>query len=181
MQQRLIVVAGPNGSCKTTITEQLLRHSWMHGCLYINPDLMAQQQFGGWNDPAASKQAADLATEQRENALADRIDVAFKTVFSAPDKLDFLLRARRAGYFVRLFFVGAHSATINAARVAQRMLSGGQEVPIRKIVERYSSMVGRPTSALDLAAQIQPSNSPNPSITASAPQLCRSGVSPKKP
>ncbi len=72
MQPRLIVVAGPNGSGKTTITEQMLRHTWMHGCLYINPDLMAQQQFGGWNDPAAIKQAADLATEQRENALADR-------------------------------------------------------------------------------------------------------------
>lgn len=33
--------------------------------------------------------------------------------------------------------MGTESPTINAARVAQRMLSGGHEVPIRKIVERY--------------------------------------------
>lgn len=102
-QPRLIVVAEPNGSGKTTITEQLLRHTWMQGCVYINPDLIAQQQFGGWNDPAAIKQAADLANEQREKALINRVDLAFETVFSAPNKLDYLNRARRAGDFVRLF------------------------------------------------------------------------------
>ena len=35
----LIVVAGPNGSGKTTITEKLFRHAWMVDCQYINPDL----------------------------------------------------------------------------------------------------------------------------------------------
>lgn len=80
-----------------------------------------------------------MATEQREQeqVLGDRVDLAFETGFSAPDKLDYLNRARVAGYFVRLFFVGTESPTINAARVAQRRLSGGHEVSIRKIVERY--------------------------------------------
>jgi predicted ABC-type ATPase len=47
------VVAGPNGSGKTTITEKLLRPEWMEDCQYINPDLIAQQEFGDWNSPAA--------------------------------------------------------------------------------------------------------------------------------
>ena len=46
---RLIVVAGPNGAGKTSITEQLLRHEWMGGCVYVNPDFIARDEFGDWN------------------------------------------------------------------------------------------------------------------------------------
>ena len=53
MKPNLIVVAGPNGAGKTTITEKLLRHEWMDGCVYINPDVIAQEKFGGWNSQEA--------------------------------------------------------------------------------------------------------------------------------
>lgn len=42
----LIVIAGPNGSGKTTITTKVLHHEWMEDSVYINPDLVAQQQLG---------------------------------------------------------------------------------------------------------------------------------------
>lgn len=32
----LIVIAGPNGSGKTTITSKILRHEWLEDALYIN-------------------------------------------------------------------------------------------------------------------------------------------------
>ena len=34
----LIVIAGPNGSGKTTITSKILRHEWLEDALYVNPD-----------------------------------------------------------------------------------------------------------------------------------------------
>ena len=41
----LIVIAGPNGSGKTTITSKILRHEWLEDALYINPDQVAQDRF----------------------------------------------------------------------------------------------------------------------------------------
>lgn len=137
---RLIVVAGPNGSGKTSITFQLreLRHKWMAGCMYINPDDIAEHELGGWNDQTSVLRAAVLATERRETCLREGRDFAFETVFSTQEKLDFLRRAHRRGFFIRLFFVGTVSPAINAKRVATRYLQGGHAVPIEKIVARYT-------------------------------------------
>lgn len=40
----LIVIAGPNGSGKTTITSKILRHEWLEDALYVNPDQVAQER-----------------------------------------------------------------------------------------------------------------------------------------
>ena len=140
LRPRLIVIAGPNGSGKTSITHQLhdLRHKWMVGCDYINPDDIAERELNGWNDQASVLTAARLATERREACLREGRDFAFETVFSTQEKLDFLFRAHQAGFFIRLFFVGTDSPTINAKRVAARYLQGGHAVPIDKIVNRYA-------------------------------------------
>ena len=42
----LIVIAGPNGSGKTTITSRILQHEWLEDSHYINPDNVAQHMFG---------------------------------------------------------------------------------------------------------------------------------------
>lgn len=134
---RLIVVAGPNGAGKTSITEQLLRHEWMHGCEYVNPDLIARDEFGDWNSPDAVLAAAKRAALIRQSCIARGKSLAFETVLSMPDKLDFIRSARARGYFVRLFFVGTDDPSINAKRVALRVMQGGHDVPIAKIIARH--------------------------------------------
>ena len=37
----LIVVCGPNGSGKTSITHKILNHDWIENSIYINPDEIA--------------------------------------------------------------------------------------------------------------------------------------------
>jgi predicted ABC-type ATPase len=134
---RLLVVAGPNGAGKTSVTEQGLRHEWFSGCLYINPDDLARERFGDWNSPDAVLHAARLAEKMREDALRKRADIAFETVLSTEGKIDYLRRARDAGYFIRLFFVGTESPAINVTRITRRFLKGGHEVPLSKIVSRF--------------------------------------------
>lgn len=150
MNPVLLVIAGPNGSGKTTLTTVLRRQTWSHGLEYLNPDDVARDRFGDWNSPQAVLDAARWTTERREALLAQRAGLAFETVFSTDDKLDFIARARAAGYFVRLFFIATSDPCINAARVALRVLQGGHTVPIDKIVGRYVKSLANLTPALRL-------------------------------
>ena len=67
----MIVIAGPNGSGKTTVTEQILRHEWMEDAIYINPDIVAQELFGDWNSAEAVKKSIAYCEALREKSLAE--------------------------------------------------------------------------------------------------------------
>ena len=134
---KLLIVAGPNGAGKTSVTGKILKHTWIEGCEYINPDNIARDVFGDWNSPEAVIKAAKYATEWRENCIANGRSLIFETVLSAPDKLIFVEKAKKAGYFIRLFFIGTDNPQINASRIARRVMNGGHDVPIPKIISRY--------------------------------------------
>jgi predicted ABC-type ATPase len=133
----LIVIAGPNGSGKTTITTKILHHQWMEDAVYINPDQIAKDKFGDWNSTEAVMQSVKYCEALREQCLVERKSLIFETVLSAPDKLLFIHRAKEVGFFVRIFFVSTSHPSINASRIAQRVMKGGHDVPITKIISRY--------------------------------------------
>ena len=133
----LIVIAGPNGSGKTTITTKILHHQWMEDAIYINPDQIAKDKFGDWNSAEAVMQSVKYCEALREECLTERKSLIFETVLSADDKLDYIRRAKDAGFFIRIFFVSTNHPTINAARIAHRVMEGGHDVPISKIISRY--------------------------------------------
>ena len=146
----LCIVAGPNGSGKTTTTIQLLESEWSADSLYINPDNIAQEVFGDWNSPEAVLKAARLATEKRYECLEQGKDFVFETVFSSDEKLEFVRKAKDAGFFIRLFFVCTENPSINAKRIAQRVMDGGHEVPISKIISRYYKSLANAAQAIEL-------------------------------
>ncbi len=133
----LCVVAGPNGSGKTTTTVQLLNDEWTADSLYINPDNIAQETYGDWNSPEAVIKAAEEATRLRYECLEQGRDFVFETVFSSEEKMEFLHKAKDAGFFIRFFYVCTSDPTINVARITQRFINGGHEVPISKVISRY--------------------------------------------
>ena len=144
----LCVVAGPNGSGKTSTTIQLLANEWSEGSLYINPDNIAQEQFGDWNSPEAVLKAARYATDLRYKCLNEKRDFVFETVFSSDEKLEFLRKAHESGFFIRFFFVCTSNPKINVSRITKRYLEGGHEVPISKIISRYYKSYVNATKAI---------------------------------
>lgn len=146
----LCVVAGPNGSGKTSTTIQLLSNEWTESSLYINPDNIAQDLFGDWNSQDAVLKAAKHATELRYKCLEDKRDFVFETVFSSEEKLEFLRKAHDCGFFIRFFFVCTNSPEINVARITKRYLDGGHEVPISKIISRYYKSLVNASEAIKI-------------------------------
>ena len=137
----LIIIAGPNGSGKTSITKKFLHHEWAEGTTYINPDQVAKDMFGDWNNAEAVLKAANYCSQLREKCLAEKKSFVFETVFSAQDKIDFVLRAKEAGFFIRIFFISTSNPAINASRIAKRVMEGGHDVPITKIISRYNKSI----------------------------------------
>ena len=137
----LIVIAGPNGSGKTSVTSRLLKHEWVEDSVYINPDIVARDIFGDWNSKEAVLKAANYCAEWRETCLAKKQSLIFETVMSADDKVDYIMRAKEAGFFIRVFFIATANPTINASRIASRVMKGGHDVPITKIISRYRKSI----------------------------------------
>lgn len=137
----LIIIAGPNGSGKTSITQKFLHHEWAEGTTYINPDQIANDLFGDWNNSESVLKAATYCSDLREQCLKEKRSLVFETVFSAQDKIDFVIRAKQAEFFIRIFFVSTSNPTINASRIAKRVMEGGHDVPITKIISRYNKSI----------------------------------------
>jgi predicted ABC-type ATPase len=131
----LLMVAGPNGAGKTTLVN-LLRAQGIDLGEYINPDDIARELTGAYD--ARVRQAQGIADRRREGLIEKKISFSFETVMSHPSKVDILVRAKEAGFLVRLFFVGTDDPQTNIERVALRVAQGGHDVPEDKVVARWA-------------------------------------------
>ena len=77
----LIIIAGPNGSGKTSVTQKFLHHEWAEGTVYINPDQVAKDMFGNRNDSDAVLKAANYCSGLREKCLAEKKSFVLKPSF----------------------------------------------------------------------------------------------------
>jgi len=126
----LIAIAGPNGAGKSTFYRSYLDGE---GLPFVNADVVAEQIGIG------AYKAAELAESMRQELFARRESFIFETVFSDPvgGKLAFLEEAVAQGYHVVLCFVGISKAAVSEARVAQRVIEGGHDVPTEKLTTRF--------------------------------------------
>lgn len=144
------MVAGPNGSGKTTLTRTLRQQDVEFG-EYVNPDDIALELQGSYDDRV--RQAQIIADRRRDLYIEARRSFSFETVMSHPSKIDILARAKAAGFFVQLFFVGIDDPQINIDRVRLRVARGGHDVPLDKITPRWMRTMALLGRAIKLADQ----------------------------
>ncbi|WP_141698874.1 hypothetical protein [Candidatus Marithrix sp. Canyon 246] len=101
----------------------------------MNPDEIAQTLEG--EELTRAKKAQQVAVLQREQLLLEGQSMTYESVMSHSSHLDFLKRAKIAGYRTYLYFIGVEHSDINKERVKNREKLGGHGVPEEKIVPRY--------------------------------------------
>ncbi|MDR0987739.1 MAG: zeta toxin family protein [Ruminococcus sp.] len=132
--KELYIFAGPNGSGKSTIIQASIKRSICAGN-YICPDnFVATKDKDKFEPYIAAMQKAEAARYQ-EIALGNSFTI--ETVLSTPEKLEFIRYAKRQGYKIHTEYVSTNSPEINIARVKERVLHGGHDVPTDKIISRY--------------------------------------------
>ena len=105
MENPTLSIMGTNGFGKTTITERFLEHGWLGNATYVNPDIIAQEKFGGWDNKESFVKAENYAQEIRENCIKNKQSLVFETVFSTDEKIKFVKKALEAGFFIRFFLL----------------------------------------------------------------------------
>jgi predicted ABC-type ATPase len=143
----IVALAGPNGAGKTTFYHAHLQPS---GLRLLNADILARQLRLDAYD------AAKMAVALRESLVAQRESFVYETVFSDPvgDKLNFFKDANAAGYQVALCFIGIASPETSDQRVAMRVLQGGHDVPLEKLVARYPRTLANLKAAIPVLPEV---------------------------
>jgi predicted ABC-type ATPase len=142
----LLIIAGPNGAGKSSHWDREYRSRKLQ-FPYVNADEIARSMGPS---ETRDRDAMFEAERKRREHIERRESFAFETVFSHPGKLKEIQRAKEAGYYVRLVFIGLASPQLSVARVMRRVARGGHPVPPDRIPGRYARNLENLAKAIPL-------------------------------
>ena len=131
----LYIVAGPNGSGKTTFARTFLPE-FAQCTQFVNADLIA----GGLSPFSPETEvlhAGRLLLEQIRLLAGKRREFGFETTLSGVTHLSLLRRLRSQGYRIHLFFLWVPTVEIAVARIADRVRRGGHDIPEPVVRRRF--------------------------------------------
>ena len=135
----LTFIAGANGSGKTTLTRwnsELFREISL-----LDPDAIAhtlQATASALLPIAAARQVLRSASEH----LRKTESFAVETTLAGKNYLQMMLEARNRGFEIVLVYIGTENVEINLARIRDRVLAGGHDVPEEDVRRRYHRSFG---------------------------------------
>tara|TARA_B100000446_G_scaffold16724_4_gene14234 strand:+ start:473 stop:1048 length:576 start_codon:yes stop_codon:yes gene_type:complete len=131
-----VLVAGVNGSGKSTFTATFKRH--YPNILIIDPDAIALEVTGCF---ATINQAGNLAgrkaLEQIKYNIDHKISFIAESTISGRTYLKLVEKAKEAGFRTVLLYIGLETPELSALRVASRVNKGGHDIPLQHIRRRH--------------------------------------------
>ncbi|MDD4895135.1 MAG: zeta toxin family protein [Candidatus Omnitrophica bacterium] len=129
------IIAGPNGSGKTTFAKLFLP-DYVNCPNFVNADLIAQG-LAPFGPRAAAIKAGKLVLQQIHEYAERGVDFAFETTLSGKSYVSLLTELKARGYGLHLFFLWLPSAELAIARIKERVQEGGHYVPAEDVRRRF--------------------------------------------
>ena len=138
-KRNVYIVAGPNGSGKTTFAIEFLPEyaSCKH---FINADLIARG-LSPFSPGAAAITAGKLVLEQIHQFAKRGVDFAFETTLSGKLYVNLFKSLKKKGYRIHLFFLWIPEANLAVSRIKSRVAQGGHDVPTRDVLRRFDRSI----------------------------------------
>jgi predicted ABC-type ATPase len=131
---RITIIAGANGSGKTTLTR--LNPEIFREIPLLDPDAIGKtlQSTMPSGFPVAS---ARRVLKSARAHIANAESFAVETTLSGKSYLQMMPEARQQGFEIVLVYIGTENVEINLARIRNRVLAGGHNVPEEDVRRRY--------------------------------------------
>lgn len=135
--KKILIIAGPNGSGKTTFALEFLPNE--AGCpIFVNADLIAAG-LSPFQPEVATIKAGRLMLKEIAEHVERGESFAFETTLSGHGYVRMIQEWRRQQYYVKLFFLSLASPDESVARVKARMPQGGHHIPDEVVRRRFAS------------------------------------------
>ena len=100
--------------------------------IMVGPDKLTIQCGGG------EYEGDKLAVERIERALIDGVNFTQETTLSGEYPKRLCKRAKEAGYYIRLYYVGLDTAEESIRRIRNRVERGGHDIPTKDVNAHFS-------------------------------------------
>jgi len=132
---QIYIIAGCNGSGKTTASKTLLPNILDCG-EFINADDIARS-ISPFNVEAAAIEAGRIMLHKIDDLMAKKHNFAIETTLTSISYIQLIKNAKQQGYEVTLLFLWLNSADTAVLRVSERVKKGGHSIPPDVVRRRY--------------------------------------------
>lgn len=131
------IIAGVNGSGKTTISNKL--KSSIDLGFTINADFIAKE-IGNEKDTKVQIEAGKKAFKLIEEYIERKTDFNFESTFSGLGIFEIIKKAKRIGFKISIIYI-AIDKELSKERIKNRVIKGGHEIQNDIIERRYPKSI----------------------------------------
>jgi len=133
MKMKLYIIAGANGSGKTTFAKSFAS---IHNLHFINADEIAKELDPG-NITKHQVKAGRIFFQELNKRLKETNSFVIETTLSGKYLVKYIGQAQKNGFEVEMIYLFLEKPETNIWRVAIRVIGGGHHVPKDDIIRRF--------------------------------------------